>query len=64
MLQDEYNKGYKDAEEYHYMIEEPHWKPSEEQMYSFGSVVKGYDECTAGSVGYHLKELYEQLKKL
>ena len=40
------------------------WKPSEEQIYSLGTVVKGYDECTVGSVGYNLKELYEQLKKL
>lgn len=40
------------------------WKPSEEQIYSLGTVVKGYDECTVGSVGYHLKEMYEQLKKL
>ena len=47
-------------------IEPPqeHWKPSEEQIYSLGTVVKGYDECTVGSVGYHLKEMYEQLKKL
>lgn len=43
---------------------QPHWKPSEEQIYSLGTVVKGYDECTVGSVGYHLKEMYEQLKKL
>ena len=42
----------------------PHWKPSEEQIYSLGTVVKGYDECTVGSVGYNLKELYEHLKKL
>jgi hypothetical protein len=42
----------------------PSWKPSEEQMYSLGTVVKGYNECTVGSVGYNLKELYEQLKKL
>jgi hypothetical protein len=40
------------------------WKPSEEQIYSLGTVVKGYNECTVGSVGYNLKELYEQLKKL
>lgn len=40
------------------------WKPSEEQIYSLGTVVKGYDECTVGSVGYNLKELYEHLKKL
>lgn len=43
---------------------QPHWKPSEEQMYSLGTVVKGYDNCTVGSVGYNLKELYEDLKKL
>lgn len=43
---------------------EPSWKPSEEQIYSLGTVVKGYNECTVGSVGYHLKEMYEQLKKL
>lgn len=42
----------------------PSWKPSEEQMYSLGTVVKGYDECTVGSVGYNLKKLYEHLKKL
>jgi len=42
----------------------PSWKPSEEQIYSLGTVVKGYDECTVGSVGYNLKEMYEQLKKL
>lgn len=42
----------------------PSWRPSEEQIYSLGTVVKGYDECTVGSVGYHLKEMYEQLKKL
>lgn len=42
----------------------PHWKPSEEQIYSLGAVVKGYNECNVGSVGYNLKELYEQLKKL
>lgn len=40
------------------------WKPSEEQIYSLGTVVKGYNECTVGSVGYHLKEMYEHLKKL
>lgn len=40
------------------------WKPSEEQIYSLGTVVKGYDECTVGSVGYHLKEMYDELKKL
>ena len=45
-------------------VKEEHWKPSEEQIYSLGTVVKGYDECTVGSVGYHLKEMYEQLKKL
>lgn len=43
---------------------QPHWKPSEEQMYSLGTVVKGYDNSTVGSVGYNLKELYEDLKKL
>ena len=42
----------------------PSWKPSEEQIYSLGTVVKGYDECTVGSVGYHLKEMYDELKKL
>lgn len=40
------------------------WKPSEEQMYSLGTVVKGSGDCAVGSVGYNLKELYEQLKKL
>ena len=44
--------------------QEKHWKPSEEQIYSLGTVVKGYDECTVGSVGYNLKELYGHLKKL
>ena len=42
----------------------PSWKPSEEQIYSLGTVVKGYDECTVGSIGYYLKEMYKQLKKL
>lgn len=42
----------------------PGWKPSEEQIYSLGTVVKGSGECSVGSVGYNLKELYEQLKKL
>lgn len=46
------------------MDKQYHWKPSEEQIYSLGTVVKGYNECTVGSVGYHLKEMYEQLKKL
>jgi len=44
--------------------QEEHWKPSEEQIYSLGTVVKGSGDCIVGSVGYHLKELYEQLKKL
>ena len=43
---------------------QPHWKPSEELIYSLGTVVKGYDNCTVGSVAYNLKELYEQLRKL
>jgi len=42
----------------------PSWKPSEEQMYSLGSLVNGAREATKGSRAYHLKELYEQLKKL
>jgi hypothetical protein len=42
----------------------PSWKPSEEQMYSLGSVVKGAGEATEGSIAYHLKELYNQLEKL
>ena len=42
----------------------PSWKPSEEQIYSLGTVVKGYNECTVGSVGYNLKELYNNLKTL
>jgi len=42
----------------------PSWKPSEEQMYSLGSVVKGAGGATEGSIAHHLKELYEQLKKL
>lgn len=45
-------------------VKEEHWKPSKEQINSLGTVVKGYNECTVGSVGYHLKEMYEQLKKL
>lgn len=44
--------------------QDSHWKPSEEQIYSLGTVVKGYNECTVGSVGYNLKELYRQLKEL
>lgn len=39
----------------------PSWKPSEEQMYALGAVVKGYE---GGGIGERLKELYEQLKKL
>ena len=42
----------------------PSWKPSQEQMYSLGSVVKGAGEATEGSIAYHLKELYTQLEKL
>jgi len=42
----------------------PHWKPSKELIYSLGTVVKGVGECTVGSIGYNLRELYEQLKKL
>ena len=41
-----------------------HWKPSEEQIYSLGTVVKGAGENSVGSVAYNLKELYEELKKL
>lgn len=40
------------------------WKPSEEQIYSLGTVVKGVGEANVGSIAYNLKELYEQLKKL
>jgi hypothetical protein len=40
------------------------WKPSEEQIYSLGTVVKGMGDVSVGSVGYNLKSLYEQLKKL
>lgn len=40
------------------------WKPSEEQIYSLGTVVKGAGENSVGSVAYNLKELYEELKKL
>lgn len=40
------------------------WKPSEEQIYSLGTVVKGAGENSVGSVAYNLKELYEQLKRL
>lgn len=40
------------------------WKPSEEQIYSLGTVIKGMGDVTVGSVGYNLKELYEQLKEL
>ena len=42
----------------------PSWKPSEEQIYSLGTVVKGAGYVSVGSVGYNLKSLYEQLKKL
>jgi hypothetical protein len=42
----------------------PHWKPSEEQMYSLGTVVKGAGDNSVGSIAYNLKELYEQLKTL
>ena len=42
----------------------PYWRPSEEQIYSLGTVVKGAGESSVGSIGYNLKELYEQLKKL
>ena len=45
-------------------LNSPSWKPSEEQMKALGTIVKGYDECAVGSVGYNLKEMYEQLKKL
>ena len=45
-------------------VKEEPWKPSEEQIYSLGTVVKGMGDVTVGSVGYNLKELYEQLKKL
>lgn len=41
-----------------------HWKPSKEQIYSLGTVVKGVGENSAGSIAYNLKELYEELKKL
>lgn len=57
----EYERGVKDGIQ---SEKSRHWKPSEEQIYSLGTVVKGYNECTVGSVGYHLKEMYEQLKKL
>ena len=40
------------------------WRPSEEQIYSLGTVVKGVGEANVGSIGYNLKDLYEQLKKL
>ena len=40
------------------------WKPSEEQMYALGTVVKGIGEATVGSIAYNLKELYEHLKQL
>lgn len=42
----------------------PSWKPNKEQIYSLGTVVKGMGYVSEGSAGYHLKELYEQLKKL
>lgn len=42
----------------------PSWKPSEEQMYALGTVVKGVGEASVGSIAYNLKDLYEQLKKL
>ena len=40
------------------------WKPSEEQIYSLGTVVNGIGEASVGSIGYNLKELYGHLKKL
>jgi len=43
---------------------QPQWKPSEEQIYSLGTVVKGAGDVSVGSVGYNLKSLYEQLKSL
>ena len=46
------------------MKSEESWKPSEEQIYSLGTVVKGMGDVSVGSVGYNLKELYEHLKKL
>ena len=42
----------------------PSWKPSEEQIYSLGTVVNGIGEASVGSIGYNLKELYGHLKKL
>ena len=42
----------------------PKWKPSEEQIYSLGTVVKGAGDVSEGSTAYHLQELYEQLKSL
>ncbi len=52
-----------DTAKYFYNLR-PHWKPSEEQIYALGTVVKGAGDCAVGSVGYNLNELYEQLKKL
>ena len=58
------NKEYKKKLQCFIKSLRPSWKPSEEQIYSLGTVVKGSGDCIVGSVGYHLKELYEQLKKL
>lgn len=41
----------------------PSWKPSEEQIYSLGTVVNGMEESDFG-VSKNLRDLYEQLKKL
>ena len=41
----------------------PSWKPSEEQIYSLGTVVNGMGESASG-VSKNLRDLYEQLKKL
>ena len=41
----------------------PSWKPSEEQIYSLGTVVNGMGESAFG-VSKNLRDLYEQLKKL
>lgn len=57
----EYERGVKDG----IQSEKSHqWKPTEKQIYSLGTVVKGMGNISVGSVEYNLKALYEQLKKL
>ena len=51
------------AEKANHPIIITNWKPSEEQIYSLGTVVNGMGESAFG-VSKNLRELYEQLKKL